>query len=222
MMFAAGFGTRMGNLTATRPKPLLKVAGTPLIDHTLNMVRAVNPLRIVVNTHYLADQIEHHLKDQNIDLSPELPDVLETGGGLKHALPLLGAGPVYTTNTDAIWAGPNPFSLALEHWDPDRMDALAVCISPENTVGHTGAGDFVLGSDGTIRRGPGLIYGGIQILKTEGLNDISDKVFSLNRLWDHMIRDRRFFGVAYPGKWCDVGSPQGIEQAETLLKAHHV
>ena len=222
MMFAAGFGTRMGTLTANCPKPLIPVCGVPLIDHTLGLVRKVAPDRIVANLHYLPDQMRAHLADTGVLLSHETPDILDTGGGLRHALPLLEEGPVFTTNTDAIWSGPNPFELALTQWDPDKMDGLLVCVPRAQTLGHVGRGDFLLSKTGQITRGPGVIYGGVQILKTRGLADISDTSFSLNLLWDQMIRDNRLFGVSYPGKWCDVGSPEGLRLAESLLKETYV
>lgn len=222
MMFAAGFGTRMGVLTESRPKPLIPVAGTALIDHTLRLVREIEPARIVANLHYLADQMVTHLDGSGVVVSIEQPEILETGGGLRHALPLLGEGPVFTTNTDAIWAGPNPFRLAQAHWDPSRMDALAVCVRRENTMGHAGRGDFRLAQTGQITRGPGLVYGGVQILKTDHLRDMPDKAFSLNRVWDRMIAQGRMFGVSYPGHWCDVGTADGIVHAEKLLEHGNV
>ncbi|WP_093092236.1 nucleotidyltransferase family protein [Shimia aestuarii] len=222
MMFAAGFGTRMGALTADCPKPLIQVCGVPLIDHTLGLVRMVEPERIVANLHYLPEQLRTHLADTDVRMSHETPDILDTGGGLRHALPLLGEGPVMTTNTDAIWSGPNPFEMALDHWDPDKMDGLLVCVPRAQTLGHAGKGDFHLSQTGQITRGLDVIYGGVQILKTEGLADIPDQSFSLNLLWDQMIRDKRLFGVSYPGKWCDVGNPDGLRLAESLLKESHV
>lgn len=222
MLFAAGFGTRMAELTRDRPKPLIEVAGRPLIDHTLDLVRDISPARIVANTHYRAEQMDRHLRPLGVLLSPEQPDILETGGGLRAALPLLGRAPVYTMNTDAIWAGPNPLRLLQRHWQPDRMDGLLVCVPAASTVGHAGSGDFTLATDGHITRGPGWVYGGAQIIKTERLAEINTAAFSLNRLWDLMLRQHRLFALSYPGKWCDVGRPEGIGLAEDLLRNAHV
>ncbi|SHJ86824.1 MurNAc alpha-1-phosphate uridylyltransferase [Shimia gijangensis] len=222
MLFAAGFGTRMRELTESRPKPLVPVCGKPLLDHTLDLVHQVSPSRIVANTHYRAPQIAAHLNGSDVLLSHESPDILETGGGLRHALPLLGDGPVFTANTDAIWQGPNPFEVLKDAWQPDKMDALLICIPTESAVGHSGAGDFLLADDGRLSRGPGLIYGGIQITKTDGLKDIDQSAFSLNMLWDQIHSMGKLFGVPYPGKWCDVGSPEGIVQAEALLRSTNV
>ena len=217
MLFAAGFGTRMGQLTADRPKPLIPVAGRPLMDHALDLVSDAGIARSVVNLHYKADVLAAHLNGRGVSLSHETPDILETGGGLRKALPLLGDGPVFTLNTDAVWHGPNPLTLARAAWDPDRMDALLVCIEPEMAVGHVGRGDFVPDAQGRLTRGPGLIYGGAQIIKTGGLADITETAFSLNLLWDRMLAEGRLFGLTYPGQWCDVGHPAGIAMAETMI-----
>ena len=217
MLFAAGFGTRMGALTRTRPKPLIPVAGRPLIDHTLELTDAVRPRRVVANLHYMADQLTDHLAPRGVLLSHEQPEILETGGGLRAALPLLGPGPVFTMNTDAIWSGPNPLELLQAAWDPARMDALLICVPIAQTIGHTGPGDFKIDPQGRLARGPGHVYGGIQILKTDGLAEIPEKAFSLNVLWDRMQRDGRLYGLQYPERWCDVGRPEGIALAEEML-----
>jgi MurNAc alpha-1-phosphate uridylyltransferase len=217
MLFAAGFGTRMGALTQDQPKPLIPVAGKALIDRTLDHARELAPKTIVANTHYLHDKMSAHLADSGVVTSLEMPDILETGGGLRNALPLLGQGPVFTSNTDAIWNGPNPFEVALNAWRPDEMDALLVCVPTQQTVGHKGQGDFTLHPDGRISRGLGHIYGGVQILRTDGLAAIKDKAFSLNLLWDQLLAKNGLYGVSYTGRWCDVGSPQGITLAETML-----
>jgi len=217
MLFAAGFGTRMGALTKDRPKPLIRVMGTPLIDHALTLAKAVEPRQIVVNLHYMADMLADHLKPHGSVVTTLEPDILETGGGLKAALPLLGPEPVYTLNPDAIWAGPNPLQMLRTAWDPSRMDALLVCVPVSQTVGYSGSGDFTVDPGGQIQRGPGMVYGGAQIVKTDGLADISDRAFSLNLLWDRMLAQGRLFAIPYPGRWCDVGHPDGIQLAEILL-----
>ncbi len=222
MLFAAGFGTRMGALTRDIPKPLIPVAGRPLITHALDLARAVDPERIVANLHYKPDMLAAHLEPQGVLLSVELPEILETGGGLRAALPLLGPGPVYTMNTDAIWVGPNPLALAREAWNPDIMDALLVCVPVGQATGHRGAGDFEADSTGRIRRGPGLVYGGVQILKPDGLLDFTESAFSLNLLWSRMQDQQRLFAVRYPGRWCDVGHPEGIAMAEAVLRGDDV
>lgn len=217
MMFAAGFGTRMGDLTAELPKPLIPVAGRTLVDHTLDLVRQVAPERIVANLHYKAQLLERHLTPIGVTCVIEDPDILDTGGGLRHALPALKSDVVFTTNTDAIWHGPNPLQMLSDAWNPEHMDALLLCLEPENALGHIGPGDFEIQPDCKLNRGGKSIYGGVQILKTNRLSEVQDKVFSLNLVWDQMLKDERLFGITYPGKWCDVGHPEGIGLAETML-----
>ncbi len=215
MLFAAGFGTRMGALTASRPKPLIKVAGKPLLDHALNLTGDIKTR--VVNAHYLADQVIDHLSGREVTVSVEQPEILDTGGGLRKALPLLGIHPVYTLNTDAIWNGPNPLALLRAEWRPDEMDALLLCIPTARAVGRKTAGDFTLQADGQLARNGDLVYTGAQIIRTEGLHAFPEKAFSLNRLWNVQAQQGRLFGLTYPGQWCDVGHPEGIALAEEML-----
>ena len=217
MLFAAGFGTRMGTLTEACPKPLVKVAGRPLIDHTLDLVRSYAPTKIVANLHYLHDQIETYLTGQGVDFTCEHPDILETGGGLRAALPMLGPDPVFTMNTDAIWRGPNPLNFLADLWRPGQMDALLLCIPKPQALGHTGKGDFLIDNDGRVTRGPGLIYSGLQITRTDLLSTIPQRAFSLNLVWDEMLSDGRLHAATYPGQWCDVGKPESIQLAANLL-----
>lgn len=217
MLFAAGFGTRMGALTATRPKPLLEVAGRPLIDHALDVASQAGIGRIVVNTHYLPDHIATHLAGRDVLLSHE-PQILETGGGLKAAGGLLASPDVFTLNSDAVWAGPNPLDLLRTAWRPEAMDALLLLIPPDQARGHSGAGDFTLGPDGRLSRGAGLVYSGAQIIMTDPVAGVAEDIFSLNLVWDRLLKTGRLFGICYPGQWCDVGRPEGIAEAEALLR----
>lgn len=226
MLFAAGFGTRMGALTASQPKPLIPVAGQPLIDHALDLADGAGITRRVANLHYRGDQLAQHLAPRGVALSWERAQILETGGGLKAALPLLGPGPVLTLNSDAVWTGENPLSQLLAAWDPSRMDALLLLLPAEQATGHSGRGDFLRAPDGALTRAngaAGLVYLGAQILKTSSLNAVSEPVFSLNRIWDQMIAVGRCHGLVHRGGWCDVGHPAGLTAAETLLQqARHV
>ncbi|MDF1727439.1 MAG: nucleotidyltransferase family protein [Sulfitobacter sp.] len=222
MIFAAGFGTRMGDLTRDRPKPLIEVAGKPLIDHTLDTLRAAGADRVVANLHYLPQPLIAHLEQRAVTWVLEEPDILDTGGGLRNALPLLGEGPVMTSNSDAIWAGPNPAEMLLEAWEPERMDALLVCIPMERVVGRAGEGDFDSDETGRLTRGAQMVYGGLQIIKTGGLAEIDRPAFSLNLMWDRIGAEGRLFGLNYPGHWCDVGHPGGIALAEDMLERHDV
>lgn len=219
MLFAAGFGTRMAPLTETRPKPLIPVAGKALIDHALAVADPMGLRRIVVNLHYRGEQIRAHLGTRpNICFSDETETILDTGGGLRAALPLLGAGPVFTLNSDYVWTGPNPLQRLADAWDPARMDGLLLLVPPAQARGHAGPGDFLCDAGGRLTRGPGLVYGGAQILKTEGLGDFTERAFSLNLLWNRMMQQERLFGVVHQGGWCDVGHPAAIPLAEEMLR----
>lgn len=224
MLFAAGKGTRMAPLTDNCPKPLLKVGRRTLLDRALDLAREAGVDQVVVNTHYLGEQIRDHLSGRElggreIAVSDESDLLRETGGGLKHALPLLGPGPVLTINPDVVWSGANPLSELRAAWDPDRMDALLALVPLRLARGRVGAGDFALGSDGRIIRKGSMVYGGAQIIRTERLAEIGEEVFSLNRLWDLMLAEGRVYGLAHQGEWCDVGRPDNIQLAEEMLYA---
>lgn len=221
MLFAAGLGTRMGVLTAQRPKPLIQVAGKALIDHALEQAQGVG--RIVVNVHYRAEQIREHFANRSdILLSDERAALLETGGGLRQALPLLESNPVFTLNSDAVWTGPTAVSQLSDVWRDADMGALLLLVPREKAVGHTGRGDFDLGGDGHLTRGTRLVYTGAQIIHTDGLKAIAEKAFSLNLLWDQMLAEGRLFGAVHRGQWCDVGRPESIPLAESMLRGEHV
>ncbi len=222
MLFAAGFGTRMGTLTRDRPKPLIEVAGRALLDHALDLAEDAGVGRICVNTHYKADQIAAHLEGRDVAISHEAGQILDTGGGLRAALPLLGGSPVFTMNTDAVWQGPNPLTLLSRAWDDTAMDALLLCLPPAQAIGHAGKGDLVLEANGRATRGPSLVYSGAQIIRTDVLAEMPDGAFSLNLVWDKLIEAGRIFGTSYPGKWCDVGHPGGITLAEDMLGGGNV
>jgi len=220
MIFAAGFGTRMRELTRDRPKPLIPVAGRPLIDHALEVGREAGAAQVVVNTHYLADQIESHLAGRGVAISHEAGQILDTGGGLKAALPLLGDGPVAILNSDGIWTGTNPLTQLSQAWDPERMEALLLLLPLNRTLAHGPKGDFRLAPDGRISRGEGgedHVYIGAQLLQTKRIAATPDAVFGLNRTWTEMIAAGTAFGLVHDGQWCDVGHPEGIAEAERLL-----
>lgn len=220
MLFAAGLGTRMGALTADKPKPMIPVAGRPLIDRALDMVTDAGITRTVVNLHYKGEMLEHHLSGRDLAFSWERETLLETGGGLRQAMPLLGnASPVLVLNPDAVWTGENPLKRLMAEWDDSRMDALLVLLPAGKARCHAGK-DFILGPDGRISRANGQVstaYLGAQIIRTEGLKDISEQVFSLNKLWDLAIAKGRAYGIIHNGDWCDVGTPDGVIAAESML-----
>lgn len=220
MLFAAGLGTRMGALTADRPKPLLTVSGQTLIDRALDMVADAGISRTVVNLHYKGEMLERHLSGRDVALSWERDAPLETGGGLRQAMPLLGnASPVFTLNPDGIWTGENPLTQLMAEWDDSRMDVLVLLLPAGQARCHAGK-DFVLGADGRIAWAKGQLstaYISVQLIRTEALADIPESVFSLKRLWDLAIERGRAYGVIHRGGWCDVGTPEGLVAAEALL-----
>lgn len=221
MLFAAGLGTRMGALTATRPKPLIEVAGRSLLDHALLLADAAGIARVVANVHYLPDQIEAHLADRRVAISDERDRLLETGGGLRKALPLLGEGPVMTLNTDAVWTGPNVLAALRAAWRPG-MGALLSVVPLDRATGHTGSGDFALDAAHRVSRKGPFVYTGAQVIDPAGLAGIAEDKFSLNVLWDRMMAEGRAFALVHPGGWCDVGRPESIPLAETLLAGERV
>lgn len=214
MIFAAGFGTRMGALTRDTPKPMLPLAGRPMVDHALNLLRDAGIAEIVANTHYLPDRITPHLMAQDVTVLHEDP-ILETGGGLRAALPALGAEPVITLNPDSAWKGPNPVELLCEAWRDD-MQALLMLVDVDKALGTAPPGDFSL-EHGRIRRKGPFRYTGLQLLRTDRLQEIPGEAFSLNAYWDLLAEDAPLHGIEYPGTWCDIGHPQGLAQAEALL-----
>jgi len=216
MLFAAGFGTRMGALTSDRPKPLIKVAGLPLIDHALGLVRDLAPSRIVLNAHYNAQQIVDHVAGTGVRVAVETPDILDTGGGLKAAMPLLESDVVFTMNTDAVWKGPNPLRILRDAWQDD-MQALLLCVPKGRAIGHAGKGDFDISDDGTATWGDDAIYTGVQIIRLDTVSETAQDVFSLKTVWERLEAQGQLRAVTYPGEWCDVGRPEGIVLAEKML-----
>ncbi|MEO8531888.1 MAG: nucleotidyltransferase family protein, partial [Deltaproteobacteria bacterium] len=178
--------------------------------------------RIVANAHYLSDQIEAHLAGTGVEVIVETPDVLETGGGLRNALPLIGSAPVFVMNTDAVFTGHNPLITLANQWDAERMDALHLVVPLAHASGYAGNGDWAMDSENRLSRGRDFIYSSAQITTTARLIAVRQQQFSLNVIWDAMIADQRLFGVVHDGGWCDVGRPESIALAEALLKSGHV
>jgi len=218
LLFAAGFGTRMGALTKNKPKPLIKVAGTTLLDHALHLAETANVGQKVVNIHYCGDQIRDHLQEKEVSISDETALIRDTGGGLRHALPLLHGSPVLTLNTDAVWVGANPIPALLDAWT-DEMACLLLLVPRDNVHGHKGEGDFITETNGQLTRGPGAIYSGLQLVRPALLDEIEYDVFSMNRVWDIAEKRGTLYGIHYDGAWCDVGQPESIPIAEALIKA---
>jgi MurNAc alpha-1-phosphate uridylyltransferase len=206
----------MGDLAKTTPKPLISVAGKPLVDHAIEIAHEAKIENIAINTHYLAEQIQDHFLGTGIKVVHEVSTILETGGGLKNTLSILGTDPVITMNTDAVWRGNNPINELLSHWKPIEADALLLLCEPSRTHGHEG-GDFTLDDQGTISRGGPFVYTGLQIIKTDALSQIKQTAFSISKLWDISVKSGTLKGHVYSGDWCDVGHPEGINIAERIL-----
>ncbi|MGZ8335153.1 MAG: nucleotidyltransferase family protein [Allosphingosinicella sp.] len=229
MVMAAGLGKRMRPLTATRPKPLVEVAGKPLIDHALDRLRAAGVRKAVVNAHYLADAVEAHLANREhgveILISDERPQLLETGGGLVKALPLIDADPFLVVNSDNLWIdGPvDGLKLLAASWDDARMDALLLLVPLARAHCHNGRGDFHMRADGALRRrtravAP-FVYTGIQMVsKRLFAGEVPAGPFSTNLLWDRAIAAARCFGAVHQGLWFDIGRPESIGKAEEILR----
>ncbi len=212
MIFAAGFGTRMGHLTKGTPKPMLPVLGRPMVDYAIDLLRDAGVRHLVANTHHLPDQIAPHLRRQNVTVLHEDP-ILETGGGLRAARPSLGVDLVITINPDAVWSGPNPVKELITEWRSDMQALLMLVPSPKGSDDD----DFSL-EHGTINRYGAFRYTGLQIIRTERLVEIQAEAFSLNAYWDLLAASGPLHGVVHAGNWCDVGTPEGLSQAEKMLR----
>jgi MurNAc alpha-1-phosphate uridylyltransferase len=228
MVLAAGMGKRMRPLTATRPKPLVKVLGKPLIDHALDKLALAGIGRAVVNTHYLADQLAAHLAHRSapaVTISDESDALLETGGGMvRAARGGLLPDTFFALNSDNIWLdGPRDvFHELSDAWDDARMDALLLVVRHPAAHNYHGVGDFHLDPLGRVsRRRHGrvapYIFTGIQLVSQRLLRDAPDGAFSTNILWNRAIEERRLFGVVHTGQWIEVGEPGHIAPAEALL-----
>lgn len=228
MVLAAGLGKRMRPLTATRPKPLVEVAGKPLLDHVLDRLRTAGIGRVVVNVHYLADALEAHLRrkagDLDVRISDERERLLETGGGVAKALPLILGDRFLIANSDNLWIdGPiDAIRLLADRWDDDRMDALLMLVPLARAHCHGGRGDFQMDPLGHIsRRHPSkvapFVFTGVQIVSKRLFADLPEDPFSFNLLWDRAIAARRAFGFVHQGLWFDVGTPPAIGRTETIL-----
>ena len=227
MVMAAGLGKRMRPLTATTPKPMVRVAGKPLIDHALDRLADSGVDKAVVNIHYLGDALEAHVLERDrpkVTISDERDALLETGGGMIKAQDHLPA-PFYCLNADNIWLdGPrSAFHDLSARWNPDEMDALLLVVSHARAANFSGPGDFYMDPVGRLkRRSPGriapFIYTGIQLVSKRLLRDAPDGKFSTNILWNRAMEEGRLFGVSFTGLWFEVGTPDAIAPTEDALK----
>ncbi len=230
MVLAAGLGTRMRPITHHTPKPLIKVGGVTMLDRVLDHMRAVGVAECVVNVHHLAANIRAHLAHRaggpRTLISDETQKLLETGGGVREALPMLGSAPFFVANADIIWTD-GPAAPALDRlaaaWDPKRMDALLLLAPVESAHGYDGQGDFFLGDGGRItgRRGEAdsapYLYAGVQILKPDVFRGAPGGAWSMNLVFSRLLKMGRLYGLVHDGGWYHVGTPKDIKPTEALL-----
>lgn len=229
MVLAAGFGTRMRPLTDRMPKPLVPVAGRPLLDHVLDKLAEAGVADAVVNVHYLPDQIIDHTATRTkprVTISDERDAVLGTGGGVVKALPLLGDAPFYHLNADTLWidgAQPNLARLA-DAFDPARMDILLLMAPTADSIGYHGSGDYAMLPDGTLRRRKErevvpFVYAGVAILSPAIFAGSPTGEFALTKLFDRASEQGRLFGLRLDGLWMHVGTPDAVQAAEQAFLA---
>ncbi|PZO37109.1 MAG: mannose-1-phosphate guanylyltransferase [Alphaproteobacteria bacterium] len=227
MVLAAGLGTRMRPLTDDRPKALVELGGRALIDHVLDRLAEAGVERAVVNVHWFADRLEGHLADRQrpaITISDERAELLETGGGLKKAAPLLGTEPVFVANIDSVWVDRGDALGDLARlWDPGRMDAVLLLARREGSIGFEGNGDFFLGDDyrltfrGNAASAP-FAYMGVHITRPDYASQGPEGPFSLSPLWRASAEAGRLYGCVMDGDWMHVGDPLARDQAEARLR----
>jgi len=229
MVLAAGLGKRMRPLTDSRPKPLIEVRGRPMLDHVLDRLEEVGVEEAVVNYYHLGAMIEAHLKGRlrpRIRFSPE-DELLETGGGVKRALAMLGEEPFYVVNGDIVWLDGRTHALRrlADAWDESRMDILLLVHPTAFALGYGGAGDFIMTPEGQLRRrrerevAP-FVFAGLQILHPRLFTDTPDGPFSLNLLYDKVLERERLWGLRHDGEWFHVGTPESLRMVESAL--HHM
>jgi MurNAc alpha-1-phosphate uridylyltransferase len=227
MVFAAGLGTRMRPITHTLPKPLIKVAGRAIIDHCLDRFAEHGVARAIVNVHWLADQIEAHLAERcapQILVSDERERLLDQGGGIKRALPLIGSEPFFLCNTDAFWIeGPRSnLGRLAEAFDPETMDAMLLVAASAGAVGVDWPGDFTMDRDGRLfqreqRQVAPFVYTGVGIIKPELFAGVEEDVFRLAPFFFQAAERGRLFGLRLDGLWLHVGRPESIADAEKAI-----
>lgn len=235
MVLAAGLGKRMRPLSEHTPKPLIKVGGRALIDHALSRINEANITKAVVNVHYLADMIEDYLAPvtkPHIVISDERDALLETAGGIKKALPLIGSKPFIIFNSDSLWLEPSRegekgnMERLISRWNPEIMDILLLLVEQDNTVCFDGAGDYFQDQDGRLTRrsyathAP-LVYAGVAIAKPELFPDIRRGAVSLIEIFDRVQGRRRLFGHVLNGHWLHVGTPDAIREAEEFIQSYY-
>jgi N-acetyl-alpha-D-muramate 1-phosphate uridylyltransferase len=230
MVLAAGLGERMRPLTLTMPKPLVRLAGKPLIDHVLDRLADAGVKTAVVNVHYLPEQLEAHLASRRgrppeTLVSDERGVLLDTGGGTSRALPLLGQGPFFIHNADSVWTeGASPaLSRMLKKWNPALMDSLLLLAPVTTSVGYAARGDFAMSQDGRLaRRGANEVvpfaFAGVSLCDATLFKNAPEGRYSLNLLWDRTLAKGKLYGIRLDGRWMHVGTPAALAEAETAFE----
>ncbi|MGI8853404.1 MAG: nucleotidyltransferase family protein [Methyloceanibacter sp.] len=230
MVLAAGLGERMRPLTLQMPKPLVPLVGKTLLDHVLDRLASAGVKTAIVNVHYLPDQLEAHVQGREgqppeIVISDERGVLLNTGGGVVKALPLLGPGPFFINNADSVWSeGAAPaLTRMLRKWNPERMDSLLLLAPLTTSIGYGGKGDFTMAPDGRLtRRGEGEVvpfaFAGVSLCDASLFENAPQGPFSLNLLWDRALAKGRLYGMRLDGRWMHVGTPEALAEAETLFE----
>jgi N-acetyl-alpha-D-muramate 1-phosphate uridylyltransferase len=224
MVLAAGFGTRMRPLTNTKPKPLIEVSGKAIIDYGFDRLREADVKNAVVNAHYLPDQIIRWSKTISspiITISDETDTILDTGGGIARALPLLGPDPFFVLNSDSFWIDKaTPALQRLRDAWTDEMDCLLLLCDPKNTTGYDGDGDFTMGNDGRLKpqTSEALTYIGGYLVHPRLFDNAPEGKFSMWRMWEKAMSAKTFYGLEHHGHWLHVGTPESIREAEHYLQ----
>lgn len=230
MVLAAGLGTRMRPITDTIPKPLVKIAGKPMIDYVLDLLVAAGVETVSINVHHHADYMVSHLRqrsDIEVLISDERAELMNSGGGLAKGLKLLPPGPVLVMNADLFWVGEEAGQLSnleklSKFFEPGCMDMAMLCVDMDRTTGHDGKKDFNLAEDGLLTRylegePHPVVYAGAIAMDSRLLDDAPTDAFNLNIYFDRAIAKNRLFGVSLDGQWITVGTPDAIEDAERTI-----
>lgn len=231
MVLAAGLGLRLRPITERLPKPLVKVGERTLLDRALDRLQEAGVERAVVNIHYLGHLIEQHLKKRRkpkLEISDETDELLETGGGVTKALPMLGEEPFLVVNADVLWLNGSLCAIErlAEQWDPEKMDALLMVHHTVEAYGYDGVGDFNMTADGLLSRrkereiSP-YLFTGVQILHPRLFEGVPEGPFSLNLLYDKAIEAERLYGVCHDGEWFHIGTPDGLAEAEDFMSVRY-
>ena len=223
MILAAGLGLRMRPLTNTLPKPLIPVAGKTMLERAFEHLKNIQISKIIVNTHYLAPLMENYIKAHHPETLISCEEILlETGGGIKKALPLLGEKPFFTLNGDSIWTSPESLRDMEHIWDEAKMDALLLVLPREKAHGYERRGDFFMSKEGALSRpvstaSAPFVYIGVQLVNPQLFQNAPEGAFSMNFLWDKALKSGRLYGYIHEGEWFHISKPEDLKKYEPLV-----